>query len=182
MRKYTPENIVNLNENEIFVFGSNEAGIHGAGAARIAFLKFGAEMGLGNGLSGNSYAIPTKDRNVRTLPLDKVKSYIDEFIGFVLKHQNLTFYLTKIGCGLAGFTIEEIKNIFWEVIEEYRTESSKEQYLPSNLIIPKEFDLNQIREKRYKMGFDPAYGEDYSVEAVHVITDFELKEVNITKK
>jgi hypothetical protein len=141
MRKYTPENIVNLDENEIFVFGSNEAGIHGAGAARIAFLKFGAEMGLGNGLSGNSYAIPTKDRNVETLPLDKVKSYIDEFIGFVLKHQNLTFYLTKIGCGLAGFTIEEIKNIFWEVIEEYRTESSKEQYLPSNLIIPKEFDL-----------------------------------------
>jgi len=141
MRKYTPENIVNLDENEIFVFGSNEAGIHGAGAARIAFLKFGAEMGLGNGLSGNSYAIPTKDRNVETLPLDKVKSYIDEFIGFVLKHQNLTFYLTKIGCGLAGFTVEEIKNIFWEVIEEYRTESSKEQYLPSNLIIPKEFDL-----------------------------------------
>lgn len=141
MRKYTPENIVNLDENEIFVFGSNESGIHGAGAARIAFLKFGAEMGLGNGLSGNSYAIPTKDRNVETLPLDKVKSYIDEFIGFVLKHQNLTFYLTKIGCGLAGFTIEEIKNIFWEVIEEYRTESSKEQYLPSNLIIPKEFDL-----------------------------------------
>ena len=141
MRKYTPENIVNLDENEIFVFGSNEAGIHGAGAARIAFLKFGAEMGLGNGLSGNSYAIPTKDRNVETLPLDKVKSYIDEFISFVLKHQNLTFYLTKIGCGLAGFTIEEIKNIFWEVIEEYRTESSKEQYLPSNLIIPKEFDL-----------------------------------------
>lgn len=141
MRKYTPENIVNLDENEIFVFGSNEAGIHGAGAARIAFLKFGAEMGLGNGLSGNSYAIPTKDRNVETLPLDKVKSYIDEFIVFVLKHQNLTFYLTKIGCGLAGFTIEEIKNIFWEVIEEYRTESSKEQYLPSNLIIPKEFDL-----------------------------------------
>jgi hypothetical protein len=141
MRKYTPENVVNLDENEIFVFGSNEAGIHGAGAARIAFLKFGAEMGLGNGLSGNSYAIPTKDRNVETLPLDKVKSYIDEFIGFVLNHQNLTFYLTKIGCGLAGFTIEEIKNIFWEVIEEYRTESSKEQYLPSNLIIPKEFDL-----------------------------------------
>lgn len=141
MRKYTPENIVNLDENEIFVFGSNEAGIHGAGAARIAFLKFGAEMGLGNGLSGNSYAIPTKDRNVETLPLDKVKSYIVEFIGFVLNHQNLTFYLTKIGCGLAGFTIEEIKNIFWEVIEEYRTESSKEQYLPSNLIIPKEFDL-----------------------------------------
>ena len=67
MRKYTPENIVNLDENEIFVFGSNEAGIHGAGAARIAFLKFGgAEMGLGNGLSGNSYAIPTKDRNVET--------------------------------------------------------------------------------------------------------------------
>lgn len=141
MRKYTPENIVNLDENEIFVFGSNEAGIHGAGAARIAFLKFGAEMGLGNGLSGNSYAIPTKDRNVETLPLYKVKNYIDEFIGFVLNHQNLTFYLTKIGCGLAGFTIEEIKNIFWEVIEEYRTESSKEQYLPSNLIIPKEFDL-----------------------------------------
>jgi len=141
MRKYTPENIVNLDENEIFVFGSNEAGIHGAGAARIAFLKFGAEMGLGNGLSGNSYAIPTKDRNVETLPLDKVKSYIDEFIGFVLNNQNLTFYLTKIGCGLAGFTIEGIKNIFWEVIEEYRTESSKEQYLPSNLIIPIEFDL-----------------------------------------
>lgn len=137
MIKYTPENIVSLDENEIFVFGSNEAGIHGAGAARIAFLKFGAKMGLGNGLSGSSYAIPTKDSNIETLPLERVKIYLDEFITFVLNNQHLTFYLTKIGCGLAGWDIEDVKRIFWKVIEDYNPDT--ECSVPANLIIPKEF-------------------------------------------
>lgn len=137
--KYTPQKITNLAYNEIFVFGSNESGIHGSGAARIAISKFGAVLGQGHGLMGNSYAIPTKDRNLKPLPLESIKDYLREFIKFVIANPHLTFYLTKVGCGLAGYSTEEIRKIFWEVLNEF----SKKQYLPANLIIPKEFDLKQ---------------------------------------
>ena len=74
------EPITNLKDNEIFVFGSNEAGIHGAGAARTA-LKWGAVLGVGTGLMGQTYAIPTKDKNLNTLELGDIKDYVDLFIG-----------------------------------------------------------------------------------------------------
>ncbi|MFA7082727.1 MAG: hypothetical protein WC135_08960 [Bacteroidales bacterium] len=139
MQTYTPENIKSLEKNEIFVFGSNESGIHAGGAAYIAFEYFGAVWGVGYGLEGQTFALPTKDKEIITLPLSKVKSYLKEFIEFVIKNPNLKFYLTKIGCGLAGFTIEEIKTILWEALEEMRTQDTITTYLPNNLIIPKEF-------------------------------------------
>ena len=94
----TPAYIGELKDNEIFVFGSNLQGIHGGGAARIARECFGAIMGQGVGLQGQSYAIPTMQGGVRT-----IKPYTDEFIEFAKANTNLHFLVTRIGCGIAGF-------------------------------------------------------------------------------
>ena len=106
-KRTTPEFITELQPNEIFVFGSNLKGMHGGGAAYIAYRKFGAVMGQGVGLQGQSYAIPTMQGGVET-----IRPYVDEFIGFAKEHQNLTFLVTRIGCGIAGFTDEEISPLF----------------------------------------------------------------------
>lgn len=96
-----------MGENEIFVFGSNLDGAHLGGAARIAHQKFGAIWGQGIGLQGNTYAIPTMQGRVEI-----IKPYVDEFIEFAMNHPDLTFYVTRIGCGIAGFTDEEIAQLF----------------------------------------------------------------------
>lgn len=105
--EYTPENINQLKPNEVFVFGSNLAGHHGGGAARVALQNFGAIMGQGVGLQGQSYAIPTMQGGV-----DTIKPYVDEFISFAKAHPELKFYVTRIGCGIAGFRDEEIAPLF----------------------------------------------------------------------
>lgn len=103
----TPDRITSLQPYEIFVFGSNLRGMHGGGAAYVAYRNFGAIMGQGVGLHGQSYAIPTMQGGV-----DTIRPYVDEFIGFAKQHQNLTFLVTRIGCGIAGFTDEEISPLF----------------------------------------------------------------------
>ena len=107
MTKTTPEFITELQPNEIFVFGSNLKGMHGGGAAYIAYRKFGAIMGQGVGLQGQSYAIPTMQGGVET-----IRPYVDEFIQFAKEHPTLTFLVTRIGCGIAGFSDEEISPLF----------------------------------------------------------------------
>jgi hypothetical protein len=97
----------------IFVFGSNLSGIHGAGAARYAITHHGARWGQGWGLQGNSYAIPTKDHDVKTsLALETVKMWVNEFIDFATERPDLYFEVTRIGCGLAGFKDEDIAPMF----------------------------------------------------------------------
>lgn len=96
-----------LEDKEIFVFGSNLAGHHGGGAARAANIKFGAEWGVGVGLTGQSYAIPTMQGGVET-----IKPYVDEFIRFAQENPGLKFLVTRIGCGIAGFKDEEIAPLF----------------------------------------------------------------------
>ena len=96
----------------VFVFGSNLAGRHGKGAALSAVREHGARYGLGIGYHGNSYAIPTKDANIKTLPLRDIKFYVDEFLNFAKHHPELTFNVTKIGCGLAGYSEMEIAPLF----------------------------------------------------------------------
>lgn len=103
----TPEFITQLEPNEIFVFGSNLAGFHGGGAARIAYEQFGAERGVGVGSTGQCYAIPTMQGGVET-----IKPYVDEFILYARLHPELTFLVTRIGCGIAGFTDEQIAPLF----------------------------------------------------------------------
>ena len=96
----------------IFVFGSNLAGIHGAGAARFAVINHGARYRQGIGLQGNSYAIPTKDHHINTLPLEEIRKHVDVFIAFAMEHPELTFEVTRIGCGLAGYTDFQIAPMF----------------------------------------------------------------------
>ena len=110
--QFTPDFITELKENEIFVFGSNLQGLHGGGAARLAYEKFGAIWGQGVGLQGQSYGIPTMHGGV-----EDIKPYVDEFIEFAKSHPELTFLVTKIGCGIAGFRDEEIAPLFKECIE-----------------------------------------------------------------
>lgn len=121
-KRYTPERITSLTENEIFVFGSNLAGSHGGGAARLAYAHFGAVWGEGVGLHGQTYAIPTMQGGVET-----IKPYVDEFIRFAKENSQLTFLVTRIGCGIAGFRDDEIAPLFKEALNI------------DNVILPKEF-------------------------------------------
>ena len=110
--RVTNDKITELKENEIFVFGSNEAGIHGAGAAKLAFDKFGAKWGQGYGLQGQSFAIPSKDKTIQTMSVNKIKPYVDDFLIFALNNPHLTFLVTEIGCGLAGYAPYQIAPLF----------------------------------------------------------------------
>ena len=121
-REYTPGMISALKDNEIFVFGSNLGGMHGGGAARAAYNRFGAVWGQGVGLQGQSYAIPTMQGGVET-----IKPYVDEFIAFAQAHPELKFLVTRIGCGIAGFRDEQIAPLFAAAIDQ------------DNIILPREF-------------------------------------------
>ncbi len=105
----TPDMITSLAPNEVFVFGSNLAGMHGGGAARMAHLYFGAVMGNGDGIQGQSYAIPTMQGGV-----DTIRPYVNKFIAYARKHPKQQFLVTRIGCGIAGFSPEEIAPLFSE--------------------------------------------------------------------
>lgn len=113
----SPPYIKELDANEVLVFGSNEAGIHGAGLAKKA-RKFGAVLGQGVGMQGKTYAIPTKDMNIKTLPIDKIKPYVDDFIEFANNNLQYKFLVTKLGCGLAGYTAKDIAPLFAEAIDK----------------------------------------------------------------
>ena len=132
--KYTPENITELGEDEMFVFGSNLAGNHAGGAALTALKRFGAQMGQGEGPQGQSYAIPTMQGGVET-----IKPYVDRFIDLAREWDQTTFYVTKIGCGIAGFTPEEIAPLFDEALDLY------------NVRLPESF-VKVIRAKRAREG------------------------------
>ena len=121
-REFTPEWIDRLNENEVFVFGSNLGGFHGGGAASVALHSFGAVWGQGVGLQGQSYAIPTMHGGT-----DKIKPYVDEFIAFAREHRDMKFLVTPIGCGIAGFTAREMAPLFVAAIDV------------ENIILPESF-------------------------------------------
>lgn len=120
--KFTPENICELEPNGIFVFGSDFKALHQGGAARIAHKLFGAVVGQGVGLQGQSYAIPTMQGGIET-----IKPFVDDFIQFARKHPELTFYVTRIGCGSAGFKEEQIAPLF------------DAAFSLSNVILPEKF-------------------------------------------
>ena len=121
-REFTPERITRLKENEIFVFGSNIHGRHGGGAARAAYEKFGAEWGVGEGLTGRCYALPTMEGGV-----DYIAGKVQSFLACAEAHPELKFYVTKIGCGIAGFRAEEIGPLFKDAMQM------------ENVILPQEF-------------------------------------------
>ena len=120
--QFTPNKIEALLPSEIFVFGSNLQGMHGGGAARIAYERFGAVWGQGVGLQGHTYAIPTMHGGPET-----IRPYVDEFIAFAKAHPELTFLVTRIGCGIAGYRDEDIAPLFKEAVEV------------ENIVLPKSF-------------------------------------------
>jgi hypothetical protein len=126
--RFTPDNITSLREGEIFVFGSNAQGIHGAGAARIAAKMFGAKPGVGAGFTGQCYAIPTrsyKAGKLKTMPLHFIIPHVKNFLGDASYTMDKTYLVTKIGCGYAGYTPADIAPMF--------------KGAPSNVVLPKEF-------------------------------------------
>lgn len=120
--RITPQYITSLREGEIFVFGSNKEGMHGGGAARIAYEEFGAEWGVGVGMTGQCYAIPTMDGRI-----DIIRKHVDDFTAYAKEHQELTFLVTRIGCGIAGWHDSEIAPLF------------KEASALDNVTLPEEF-------------------------------------------
>ena len=112
--------------NEIFVFGSNLAGRHGKGAALYARQHFGATYGIGEGIQGRSYGIPTKDENLRSLSLEEIAQGIEKFIDYARRFPEYTFRVTPIGCGLAGYKREQIRPFF--------------SGMPNNCYLSKEWD------------------------------------------
>lgn len=109
--RITPSQIDVLGENEVFVFGSNIQGMHMGGAARVAYSKFGAEWGNGEGLQGKSYALPTMEG------LGNTKTAVGTFIECAKSHQEIKFFVTPVGCGIAGYTPQEIAPLFKEAAE-----------------------------------------------------------------
>lgn len=114
--RITPKYITSLKEGEVFVFGSNLAGIHGAGAAKLA-LKWGAIFGKGIGIYGSTYAIPTKDHTITTLPLNRIQQYVEEFCEFADTFDKKKYLVTEIGCGLAGYRPVQIAPFFQEAVK-----------------------------------------------------------------
>ncbi|KOX50213.1 hypothetical protein ADL19_19290 [Streptomyces purpurogeneiscleroticus] len=96
----------------VFVFGSNARGIHGKGAALTAKQRHGAVSGVGEGFRGQSYAIPTKDSRIKPLPLDAIEWHVIRFLQFAAEHPDMQFFVTRIGCGLAGYFDDEIAPFF----------------------------------------------------------------------
>ena len=127
-KRISKDFIKELKENEIFVFGSNLEGMHGGGAARIAYEEFGAIWGQGVGLQGQCYGIPTMHGGV-----NDIKPYVDEFIDFAKSHPELKFLVTRIGCGIAGFTDKEMAPLFKDAIEI------------ENIYLPESFYSNILR-------------------------------------
>lgn len=110
--RYFKENIHSLAKNEIFVFGSNYKGVHGSGAARLAKDKFNAVWGVSEGFTGYCYAIPTKDLDIKTLPLETIAKHVDRFIDATYIKDHLTFIVTAVGTGLAKYDSSDIAPMF----------------------------------------------------------------------
>lgn len=126
----TPDCLSELPPNGTFVFGSNLAGYHGKGAALWALRRFGAVYGRGEGLQGQSYALPTKDGHLKPLPIKSVFEHVTRFLAFAASRPDLHFYVTPVGCGLAGYSPDEMAPLFL---------SNPSASLPANVWLPRTF-------------------------------------------
>lgn len=143
--RFTPEKIEKLGPDEIFVFGSNIAGQHMGGAARTAMEHFGAKWGVGEGIQGQSYAIPTMQGGVET-----IRTYVDRFLDLADEWDQNTFLVTRIGCGIAGFSPEQIAPLFDRALDMY------------NVVLPKDFfDIIVTRRKRLGIPLPEGLPEEY---------------------
>lgn len=137
MMRITPDYITSLRQDEIFVFGSNLQGKHCSGAAKIAFERFGAKIGVGLGIQGQSYAIPTMQGGLKS-----IEAFVQVFILYAKNNQTKRFYVTAIGCGIAGYTAEQIAPFFIDATE------CANIFLPQSFwkVIEKQKRLNKYRD------------------------------------
>lgn len=150
--EFTQENITKLPYKHCLVFASNESGIHGSGSAETALKHFGAIMCRGFGPMNRSFAIPTKDWRIRTLPIFTIQFYVDRFIEYAKIHEDITFHVTKIGCGHAGYTPKDIAPLFINAMNL------------KNIILPKEFwEINRPNSSKFSVSDDvlTPYGKGY---------------------
>ena len=125
--KFTDDDITSLEKNQVFVFGSNESGRHGKGAAKTA-MKWGAVYGHAEGLQGNTYALPTVNASIsKPLKITKIKVYVDNFLEVAKSRPDLEFLVTEVGCGLAGLSVKEVAPLFKEALNI------------SNVVLPRKF-------------------------------------------
>lgn len=116
----------------IFVFGSNLAGIHGAGAARYAAQHLGAEMGVGRGRTGQCYALPTKGSRIQCMSIGFIKQSVDGFLNHAAAHPEDEFKVTRVGCGLGGYKDKDIAPFFVDATPNCHFDSAWKEYLPEN--------------------------------------------------
>lgn len=110
--RFHPDNTTPKGDGWIWVFGSNLAGRHGKGAAKVAKVNFGAAYGVGAGPTGRSYAIPTKGAQLQVLSLSVIEQSVADFVRYASACPQLRFFVTRVGCGLAGFSDEQIGPLF----------------------------------------------------------------------
>lgn len=139
--RFTPNYIEDLHPSEVFVFGSNTVGNHYGGAAAMAYKRFGAVWGVGEGLRGNSYALPTLNRHMEPVSVGSLRYSFKEFFRVVEANPDLCFLLTKVGCGIAGLKVEDVSTAFWDSAREFYDGKWTEYVgcLPGNLVLPEEF-------------------------------------------
>lgn len=131
--RVSEKHIDKLEDDEVFVFGSNTEGMHAGGAARMA-MNWGAVYGKAFGLQGKTFAIPTVDyTRSGKMSIDEIKKYVDEFLDFTIKNKDKKFLVTEIGCGIAGFKVSEIAPLFRKALEY------------SNVYLPERF-INYLKE------------------------------------
>lgn len=131
--RVSAKHIDKLEDDEVFVFGSNTEGMHAGGAARMA-MNWGAIYGKAFGLQGKTFAIPTVDyRRSGKMGVDEIKKYVDEFLDFTIKNKDKKFLVTEIGCGIAGFKVSEIAPLFRKALEY------------NNVYLPERF-INYLKE------------------------------------
>lgn len=131
--RVSEKHIDKLEDDEVFVFGSNTEGMHAGGAARMA-MNWGAIYGKAFGLQGKTFAIPTVDyTRSGKMSIDEIKKYVDEFLDFTIKNKDKKFLVTEIGCGIAGFKVSEIAPLFRKALEY------------SNVYLPERF-INYLKD------------------------------------
>ncbi|CAG69334.1 conserved hypothetical protein [Acinetobacter baylyi ADP1] len=133
--QYHDESIVTeLPEDTVFVFGSNMAGQHTHGAARVAYQHFGAVTGVGRGWAGQSFAIPTLNEHEQQMPLSQIEHYIDDFKIYAANHVKMKYFLTALGCGIAGYKVSEIAPLFKGIQNNVIFPESFKPYIDENAI------------------------------------------------
>jgi len=158
--KITSENTQTLKSNEVFVFGSNLAGQHLGGAALLAKEKFGAELGVGEGMTGQCYALPTKDENIETLPIAEIHKAIEQLRETVENNKDKFFIITAVGCGLAGYEAKDIAPMFENFIN-FENISLPQSFV--DVIFPKVIKGYKVTDSEMKCrGFEYSLNKEYT--------------------